>query len=230
MMTNVQKYWLELASRAQKDISVEHKHLRFFEALQQLAEPWGLGKRAIPRVPEFGESSVAVVNSEEFIGEGVSLFQVTYEYRRDFCDDESADDTLHVVLVPSRVDMQYLAYTVIPAYVEAFDAYRVDFADEQQIDLETMKPRPNPRCAVDRLGQISYFDDFLCRRAFGLSASALVDLCRSKIEHATELHDGAYLVASSRALPIDESQRLSREMRRELVANGYWTRLFGYAD
>jgi hypothetical protein len=219
MGKNIQRYWLEFASRARKEVSVENKHAAFFEGLRNLPEPWGLGSLPIPPVPRFKGGSLAVLSLKKLLGDAVSKSHVMYEYRRDFPDNGKSDDRLNIILRPSKVDVKYLVYTVLPAYIKAFDAYRVECSDEQFVDLEAMRPRPDRRFGVHRFGSVSFFDDLLCQRAFGLRATAVVDLFSGTIGHAAVLHNGAYLVGSSQVLSFEESQRLSHEMQQHLLAN-----------
>jgi hypothetical protein len=219
MGKNIQKYWLEFASRAHKEVSVETKHTAFFEGLSSLPERWGLGSRPMPPVPEFNGGILAVCTLTKLLG--VSKSDIMYEYRRDFPDDSQYDDRIAIIFHPSQVDMGHLVYTVIPAYIEAFDAYRVEYFDDALVPVLAQRPkiRHNKRNGVSDVGPISFFDDLLCQRAFGLHASAVVDLFNGKIEHAAVLHGGAYLVGSSRVLSFEESQRLSKEMKEHLRAN-----------
>lgn len=142
-----------------------------------------------------------------------------YKYRHDFPDDGFYDDRIVIVFRPSMVDMQYLVYTMIPTYIEAFEAYRLEYFDDDLIPIlaEQPKVQRNLRYCVDRVGPISFFDDLLCRRAFGLPASAVLDLFSGKIEHAAVVQNGAYLVGSSQVLSFEESEKLSREMRHVLI-------------
>jgi len=45
----------------------------------------------------------------------------------------------------------------------------------------------------------------------------VLEQMRGKVEHAQLLHGGVYLVGSSRTLPFEEAQSLSKEMTRTLL-------------
>jgi hypothetical protein len=220
-----QHYWLQVASRAEKETSVERKHALFFENIKGLAEPWGLGVRPVPSVPQFKGDVVAVSNLRGFFGRGVRKAQLLYPYREDFADRSTSDDRLTVVLDPERVDLRHLIYTVIPTYIEAFGAYVAELFDEQFIyrdpeEFERLRGevngpndlRWNPRFSIHRVGPVSFFDQTLCRRAFNLSLGEVLGRLQGRIEHARVFQNGVYLVGASRIVPFDDAQRLCREM------------------
>jgi len=224
METNAQRYWLEFASRASLKVSVEAKHSAFFEGIRHLPEPWGLGSRPIPPVPDFGGDIDAIYSLKEILGDIVCESHVAYRYRRNLSDDGYSDDDINIILRPARVDVKHLLYTVVPAYIAAFDAYSFACSDEQFIDIEALRPRPNPRHGVYRVGPVSFFDELLCQNAFGLRASEVVGLFTGRIENAAVLHNGAYLIGSSQVQRFEESQKLSKEMHQYLFANRNWHR------
>lgn len=219
MGKNVQKYWLEFASRTRKEVSVETKHTAFFEGLKGLPEPWGLGSRPTPPVPNFKGSVLALCTLTKLLG--VSRSDIIYQYRREFPDDSQYDDRIVIIFRPSKVDMGHLVNTVIPAYIKAFDAYRVEYFDDAFIPFlaQRTRDRHNKRNGVNDIWPVNFFDDLLCQRAFGLTASAVVSLFTDKIERAIALHGGAYLIGSSQVLSYEQSQGLSNEMQQHLLAN-----------
>jgi hypothetical protein len=139
-------------------------------------------------------------------------------------DDGYSDDALIIDVDPAKLDLHHLIYAVIPVYIQAFDAYRVDYYDEQFVDL-AYKARDeeelnntgsreniNPRFKVERVNVVSFYDELLCRRACNLSLSDISERLQAKAEHAQLLHGGVYVVGASRLLPFDEAMDLCRKM------------------
>ena len=133
-----------------------------------------------------------------------------------------ADDRLIIDFDPAKVDVHHLTYTVIPRYIEAFDAYLVKYYDEQFVDLAWETPpeqrvHTNPRLNVNRVDVVCFYDELLCRRAFNLTPAEVMGRLQGKIEHAQLLHNGVYLVGSSQVLPSSDAQNLCREMKNALL-------------
>jgi hypothetical protein len=221
---------LAFHSRAAEAVSVEERHARFFEGIKGLPVPWGLGDRSVPPIPAFKGASV-VFSMSKFFGDGVRRAQMTYVYRRMLEDRGSSDDLLIITFNPAKVDVHILICTVIPTYIEALDAYLVEFFDDRFIDLAfeerveqgritfTAKSKEyvNPRFKVERVNVVSFYDELLCRRAFNLSPAEVVERLQGKVEIARLLHNGVYVVGSSQVLPFDEARKVCREMTTALL-------------
>jgi hypothetical protein len=221
-MSKAQRYWLVLHARADEAVSVEQKHARFFGGIKGVPEPWGLGDRPAPPAPKFKGGSSASVGMTKFFGGGVHRAMMSYRYRRLLSDEGLSDDLLNIVFNPAKVDLRNLVYEVVPRYIEAFDAYLLEFFDDQMIDLaaEELKGAPvNPRQYVHRVGMVSFFDGVLCRRAFGLTPAELAGRFEGKIEHVQLMHNGVYLVGTSQLLPLDAARTLCGEMKALATAS-----------
>jgi hypothetical protein len=218
-------------ARVDEAVSAEQRHARFFEGIKEIPVPWGLGDRPVPPTPEFRRRSVAAIGLTKFFGIGVKRAMITYRYRRLLSDDGYSDDGLIIAFDPAKVDVHHLIYTVIPRYIEAFDAYRVDYYDEQFVDLayeerveeggvvytSKSKEYVDPRFKVDEVWPVSFYDELLCRRAFNLTPTEVLRRLEGKVEHGRLLHGGAYLVGTSQVLPIEEAQKVCREMKSALL-------------
>jgi len=220
-MTKKQRYCLAFHARADETISAPEKHVRFFEGIKELPIPWGLAGRPAPPCPEFGRRPVAAFSLTKFFGDGVKRAMLTYKYRRLLSDDGYSDDRLLIDFDPSKVDVQYLIYSVIPRYIEAFDAYRVDYYAEKFVTLaykERAEPTSaraahvNPRFTVEHIWPVSFFDEVLCRRAFSLSPDEVMVRLKDKVEHVQLVHNGVFVVGTSRIQSLDEAQHLCQQM------------------
>jgi hypothetical protein len=230
MKAKKQTYWLVFHARTDEAVSVEKRHTRFFEGINELPAPWGLGDRPVPPIPKFKGASV-VLGMTKFFGNGVQRAMISYRYRRMLSDEGLCDDALNMTFNPAKVDVHHLIFTVIPKYIEAFDAYLVEYFDDQFVDLAYEKrveeggvvftPKSkeyiNPRFKVERINVVSFYDELLCRRAFNLSPAKVMERLKGKVEHARLLHNGVYLVGSSTVLSLDDAQRLCREMKAALL-------------
>lgn len=231
MKNKKRRYWLVFHSRADVAISAAEKYEKFFEQIKDIPVPWGPGKRPIPPAPKFGRLSSASVALTKFFGDGVKRATMTFVYRRLLEDKGSSDDLLTITFDPAKVDVHYLTHTIIPKYIEAFDAYLMEYFDEQFISsawesreeegkitlTAKSKVDVNPRLEVARVNIASFYDDILCRRAFQLSPAEVVDRFQGEIEIARLLQNGVYLVAKSQAVPFDEAKKVSREMTNILL-------------
>jgi hypothetical protein len=231
MKKKKQRYCLVFHARVNEAVSAEQRHTRFFEGIKDLPVPWGLGDRAVPPSPDFGRGSSAAIGLTKFFGDGVKRAMLTYRYRRMLTDDGYSDDRLIIDFDPTKVDLHHLIYMVIPQYIGAFDAYRVDYYDEQFADLAyeeqgegakigfsaNSKVNSNPRFGVERINVVCFFDDLLCRRAFDLPSAEVMKRLQGKAEHAQLLHGGVYLISNSEVLPFEEALSLSRMMKSALL-------------
>jgi hypothetical protein len=222
MKSNKQRYWLVLHSRADESVSAVEKHTRFFESIKDIPAPWGLGDRPPPTAPDFGRLSSASIGLTKFFGDGVHRAMITYVYRRLLKDRGSSDDLLNITFNPAKVDVRHLIYTVIPKYVEAFDAYLVEYFDDRLIDLAWEAPseqrvHTDPRFGVRRVNVVNFYDELLCRRAFNLTPADVMGRLQGKVENMRLLHGGVYVVAASHVLPLGDAVKLCQVMTKTLL-------------
>jgi hypothetical protein len=228
MKTRKQRYCLIVHARADEQIGAERRHTRFFEEIKDLPAPWGVGDRAIPRAPNVRHGSLDAIDLTKVFSGAAKSAMVTYCPRGKLSDDGYSDDRLFVDIDPAKVDLNHFAMEVIPRYIEAFDGYRAECFDEEfvhdayenQGDEEQpvgSQEHDNPRMTALEVMPISFFDELLCRRAFNVTPAEVLERMRGKVEYAQLLHGGVYLVGSSRSLPFEEAQSLSKEMTRTLL-------------
>src|SRR5438874_602154 len=130
MKTQKLKYWLMFYSRIDERVSAAVKYNRFREGIKDLAPPWGVDKKPFPPFPKDGHRGATVISLTRFFGVGVREATLLYKYRYMVRDDGLSDDLLNIIFNPAKVDLHYLIYTVIPSYIEAFDAYLVEYFDD----------------------------------------------------------------------------------------------------
>lgn len=210
------RYWLVVHARATEAIDVAERHQRFFEAIRPLGAPWGGILGEAPATPVFGRNVNATENITKALGGPVRRATLSYPFRRLLTDTASCDDVLSIVFDPTKADLASLVYDVIPVYVEALDAYLVEYFDEANIDLaaEAGRLRPcNPRSMVCQVGLVNFWDEELCRRALRLSPTEVVNRVRASVEHAAVVRAGAFVVVSSKVLTPEESWKAGAALR-----------------
>lgn len=217
-MSHAPKYWLVLHSRADASVDPETKHASFFERIRELPGQWGGSEMPVPPMPRFKGGSSASTNLTKYLGRGIHRAMVTYRYRRMLSDDGLSDDLLNIVFNPHVVSLGELLLIAVPRYIEAFDAYLAEYFDDAVIDLppEGNLKAPNPRTDVKRVGPVSYFDDLLCRRAFGIAPELALARCQGEVEHGELVAGGVYLLGSSKVLSMSEARSLSERMTRAI--------------
>ncbi|MCX2803376.1 hypothetical protein OQJ68_16485 [Microbulbifer thermotolerans] len=122
-------------------------------------------------------------------------------------DKATSDDTIILKFDSDEIDFHKFCNDVFPEIIEAFNPYRAviitdldqdldDFEDIVQESQSTGKDIDG-RDSVFRIYAINYFDDEMCKRAFGIGASEVVEKLKSSIERAEEIAGGALLLVSS---------------------------------
>ncbi len=221
-MKKKQPYWLVFHARPNEAIPAQQKHNLFFERIKALPAPWGLGDRPVPPAPQLKRMDCGVIGLTKFFGDGVKRAMLSYEQRRNLQDKGSSDDLLNITFDPVKVDLHYLIYTVIPKYIEAFDAYLVEYFDDRFIHLAWDTPAEqrvysDPRNEVKRVNIVGFYDELLCRRAFNLTPAKVMERLQGKIEHSRLAATGVYIVGTSQLLGFDEAQNLCRNMTTALL-------------
>ena len=123
-------------------------------------------------------------------------------------DDRSArDDCLLFGMDRRKVDYPSFCGTILPELVGIFRPYRVRVVCDEPVEradwtaavaiYQQSRRNADGREDVLRIWPVSYFDDLLCQRAFGLSAQEVVDRVAPDCERAEFLHGGAFLIVTS---------------------------------
>jgi hypothetical protein len=149
-----------------------------------------------------------VLDLRECLAAGFSGEIVYYSPWREPDGDVSAfeDDILRLEIDTAVIDYHNFCNCIFPRLIESFDAYRgvvytdagVKAADQGYIQtLEDIRIDPEGRGSVYRIWPVKYFDDALCRCAFGISAAKVVRRAGPRCERAEILNGGALLIVTS---------------------------------
>jgi hypothetical protein len=216
---------IQLRYRARADESIEQRHATVMSALASISKPWGLeGSDLIP-VPGIGDKLAVQIEFAPDPSNEIGGY-ISYLFRGDtyLKDHAQYDDLMIVEFDPEKIDFAYVAQTALPAYVQAFKAYRATIILDEDLALddwdficEANKETGldiNGRDGVYRISSVNYFDRELCHRAFGLEPEEIVERLKSKVELVYVLEEGVLLIVSSKLLnreeiePIDELIRV----------------------
>jgi hypothetical protein len=214
------KYELLIRSRAFCDETIEQKHTRFMAGLRSIPPPWGLEGKEVPAPPDPGEDLIADVQLGRFFGNGIPG-EIVYQYRHHGFRDEGADDDYFALKFnPEKLDYERLVHVALPIYLSSFSAYRgqignVEFGDK---DWDAGERDVDYRHGVFRIYPVSFFDRQLCVRAFGLQPEAIISRLEGKVEKVELYNDGVLIVSSSRPLPLEAADQVSRDVWAALGA------------
>lgn len=210
------KYNLEIRAVALQSQSIEEKHNAFLSGLVGIPAPWGIDQ--VRPAPDPGSGLSATLKVAKLFGKGLRG-DLVYQFRRPFRDDASQDDYLNMVFDPGKVNYQELVYTVLLRYVVAFGGYYAEISDDEFIFMDFDQRRQmgvDKRHAVYRIPPVCYLHRDLCIRALGMSPEKVVAQLKGKVEDVQEIHDGVFIVLTSKVLPTAEMDTLCWEAKSYL--------------
>ena len=213
------RYYVEVRARAEEEQPIPDKHKEFMDELVRIPKPWGLGGGPAPSAPSPGHELIAELAMRRHFGRGVQTPYLTYQYRYSFGADMAIyDDHFTMFINPKRVDYQSLVLEAVPQYIMGLRAYLGRVGDEEFIfaDQERRQEKGvtfSARSEVDRVWPVSFYDEELCQRAFGLSPKAVAKRLQGKVEQVSNICNGVYIVGSSKVLEFEEADRLCWQMK-----------------
>lgn len=202
------RYLVEVRSAAKLHEERKAKLARFVAEVGKLAPPWGgIG------------SEIDLDESGDFVAyaSAASLFPVTegditLVDRTYLKDSAEFDDVVGFSIDPIEMDFRTFAYDVFPRLMSAFDGYYGEIADEQFImtDLERRRAlQIDARFSIYRLAPVTLISEQLCRRAFGMTPSEVVQRLSGAVEHVSLNDSGVFLIQNSKPLSFDEADRIT---------------------
>jgi hypothetical protein len=141
-------------------------------------------------------------------------------------DKATSDDSIILKFDSDEIDFHKFCNDVFPEIIEAFSPYRAviitdldqdldDFEDIVQESQSTGKDIDG-RDSVFRIYPVNYFDDEMCKRAFGISSSEVVGKLKSSIDRAEIIAGGALLLVFSEPAAGSELASIDNLVRRFL--------------
>jgi hypothetical protein len=214
------KFEIVLRHKATPEDSFERNHDFFIKEISKLSPPWDLA--TLEPLPEIGDNLSLTVSLNKVLGRGLNG-GITYTYRGSeyIRDNAQHDDHLFIEFSPQKIDFGFIV-SVFSSYVSAFDCYRATInnrstarSDWQNIaqKCEDSGKDVNGRDGIYRINAINYFDRELCLRSFSLSPEQIIERLEGKVESVSLLHDGVFLVYSSKLLERGELENIDSEIR-----------------
>ncbi len=221
------KITAEFRHRARVDEPIAERHAKVMLGLAGIDPPWGIRGRQAPHAPDVGGELQAEVDLSASMGPGIKA-TITYVFRAaTYLRDEGHYDDCFFVDFEAPADYRTFVLEVFPAYVKAFEPYRAavvldedlalrDWAQVVELRRATGKD-VDGRDSVFRMGPVNYFDREFCRRAFGLAPEDVVKALHGRVELASMLLDGVFIVGSSQLLNREDLDKLSKALLDELA-------------
>ena len=181
---------------------------KFVEQFVAVPGLWDAGKTASDAPFDFtGESALLDLRTALVSGLGG---QVSYAPRfagylsRDIAQ---SDDFVWLRLDTEEADYTRFCSVTLPRLIEVFGSYRVAAETDKAVhrrDNELIRsqwrvdgPDLDGRDSVYRIWPVCFFDDLLCRRAFGIGAAEVAARAAPECERAEVLCGGAFLLVTS---------------------------------
>ena len=214
------RYGISVRHRFSFDTDAESLYRRAVAVLSRLDPPWGLKDMPIKPLPTMRANPGVGVGYTRELKAPIRVFWLGFKNRQLRAEPDDSpwwDDTLMVdfSIDHPKVDYAHLVQQVIPVYVEAMDAYRVDLREENvaSLDLNALSRSPPPDLPVDvgnyrkyvnRIWAANYWDRQLCNRAFGLTPEHVAERLKDHVAESRILRNGVLVVYSAQRVPDDQ--------------------------
>ena len=197
-----------LRRRAVLDESSPELNARLVEQFVAIPSFWDISKTADDTPFEFtGEAASLDLGTALISG---LAGQITYRPRfagylsRDIAQ---SDDFIWLRLDTEKANYAQFCSATLPQLIEVFGSYRAVAETDKAVrrrDNELIRsqwradgPDLDGRDSVYRIWPVCFFDDLLCRRAFGIGAEEVAARAAPECERAEVLHGGAFLLVTS---------------------------------
>lgn len=144
-------------------------------------------------------------------------------------DHGVSDDFIQLELDLELIDYLWFVTDIFPAVVEVFGAYRstviTDFDQmvddfDSMVELHRLNKRDiMSRDGVFRIQSVNYFDDILCRRAFGIGYKEVATRLEGHVYVVKEIGDGVFFITSDKPVAGPETLITDKKIKRLLVGN-----------
>jgi hypothetical protein len=141
-------------------------------------------------------------------------------------DKAISDDSIVLKFDDDEVNFEWFCNDVFPEVIKVFLPYRAaivtdldqDLDDFEDIVQESQRTGSDidGRDSVFRIHPANYFDDLMCKRAFGLSANEVVEKLKTSVERAENFETGALLIISSNPLVGEQLFSMDSLVRKDL--------------
>lgn len=216
-----------LRRRASLDEPCPELNTKFIEQFVAIPDFWDAGKNASDTPFDFtGES--ASLDLRTALVSGLAG-QITYRPRfagylsRDIAQ---SDDFIWLRLDTEMADYVRFCSVTLPRLIEVFGSYRaaaetdndvlLDDFDITRVQSQKSGLNINGRDSVYRIWPVCFFDDLLCRRAFGIGAAEVAARAAPECERAEILCGGAFLLVTSEVVVGPDLEALNARVMARL--------------
>ena len=197
-----------LRRRASLDEPSPTLNAKLVEHLVTVPGFWGAGKTVSDAPFEF-PGECASLDLRTALASGLAG-QISYAPR--FAgylsqDIAQSDDFISLRLNTEKTDYALFCSATLPRLIDIFGPYRaaahtdeavlLDDFDITRVQSQKTGRNINGRDSVYRIWPVCFFDDLLCRRAFGIDAAEVAARAAPECERAEVLHGGAFLLVTS---------------------------------
>ncbi len=196
----------------------------FVQAFVSIPNFWAVGKQASDAPFHPGDGECATLDLRKSLIPGLTG-QIGYMARfAGYLDEDVAasDDFLLLYLNTDKADYAGFCAHVLPRLIESFRPYRIAAHTDKNVrrtDWQTViKQRKlndldiDGRASVLRIWPVSFFDDLLCHRSFGIGAEEVVRRASIRCERAEIINNGAFLIVTSDLVVGSALDELNAEM------------------
>lgn len=222
---------LEIKRRREDKENIASLHEVVMDRLRSIALLWADQDKQPGPLVQNEMSSVADLTPALAFGFSGSVRYISRTALEN-ADDASFDDSLTIGINLDQItdtrdfDYRIFARSLAPRVIEAFGAYRAKMntdearavSDWDMVRHEMIEHNRSieGRDGVIRIWPVSYFDDTLCQRAWGLSAEEVVRRAAPGCEEAYPLAGGAFLLVTSELVRGDALDDLSDRVMSRL--------------
>jgi len=142
-------------------------------------------------------------------------------------DKAHSDDVLTLHVDIDRVDFLWLSRSVFPELVNCFGSYRGGIVTDIDLDLDDFEEACevaqatgrdiDGRDTVFRIYPVNFFDNEMCRRAFGISAADVASRLRGSLEKVEERNGGVFIYTGAEPPGRDDIITLDNWVKQRLA-------------
>lgn len=217
------RHTLDIRHRARAAESAQARHARLLTAAGALPSPWGIDARNVTQTASIEPGDLTrVIELGGALGKGLDGY-LTYQFRGPDLEDRAQFDDVLIIEFDSRQHaLDTVVDAVLPAYVEAFDAYRAAVVDQEAalanwpavVELSQSTGKDvDGRDGVHQFSVATFLDRELCRRTFALQPEEVIERLQGRVPAVVKLRDGVLIRGATRYLDATQLAGMDREMR-----------------
>ena len=199
---------LMIRRRATMEESQEELNNRLIQGFATLPSLWRDGKSVSEAIFNKGEEQSSLLLIDVLENAFASQVSYTARFPNQISSDRGMyDDFMILTINTEKTDCAAFCRETLPKLLDIFGAYLAKLETDKQIVLEDhdervelyrrTRQRRDSRSFIRRMWPVNFFDDTLCRRAFGIGAEDVVHRAAPECEHAEHMLGGAFLLVTT---------------------------------